>query len=576
VVGPVGWRLLGPWASSSERARLVVALGAFTYVPKLIGYGGKVAFFDEIGHLAQTERLVEDGLLFVRNSQIVVISDYPGLHTLAAGVHHATGIPLVGVAHLLLATMHVLALIGVFRIVASVGGDARASGIAALMYAIGPGFWFFNAQFAYESFALILFIWILLGVLHAAGSPHRPDARLGGVVAAVMIVTITATHHLTSYVLIVTLGVFVLAALVQRRRVPTSTRSLAIVLLSLIAVTAINAAWFTTQAPTTQAYISPYVADSASDFVSLVSGLGDSGPSDDADDAESRSLFAGSTLPVYEIILGLASPILLFALTAVSMIRGRRVLTASAGALGFAMLAVGYFGVLPLVFSEAGAEIARRSWSFTGVGVAVVVGLGLGVSTGPGATRSSGLDRSARRRVGVLGLVVSVLVGNMATGINEVYRFPGPFVYGSDTRSATAEVKDAAAWFRDSYGENQGVVAERTVLLLFGSDARARWALPNAENAQWDIVLAEEGPSRELLEGLAADGINWIVIDRRQAEFLPLIGFYVDQNEPLSRERTEPLGDATVTKFLTAPLLTKVFASTNYDVYRIASEVVDR
>lgn len=110
-------------------------------------------------------------------------------------------------------------------------------------------------------------------------------------------------------------------------------------------------------------------------------------------------------------------------------------------------------------------ESIRRSWIFTYIGVAAL-----------GAPPLARLCRWAQRRkriaqaatvAGVAGLLTAVLIGNVASQHNELWRFPGPYVYGSDTRSQTAELLEAARWFRATQGIEQSVVTDRYVGQVF-------------------------------------------------------------------------------------------------------------
>ena len=123
------------------------------------------------------------------------------------------------------------------------------AGIAALIYSLNPGFMFFDSQFAYESLAIVFFIWVIAcvigmqttgatallpagaGAAPLAAAPAgaggaappagaRPDEQnawlsIGLVLTAGCIVT----HHLATYILVV---VSMLMAFVTAQRNATS------------------------------------------------------------------------------------------------------------------------------------------------------------------------------------------------------------------------------------------------------------------------------------------------------------------------------------------------------------------
>ena len=565
---PAAIRLTSDVITSTERLLLIAALGLYSTIPKYLSYRGALAYFDEVGHWTQTERLIEDGLLFVKNSQITVISDYPGLHSMAAAIHHFTGLSTTTIAAVVIAVLHAAALLGVAEIARSAGASERSCGIAALWYSIGPGFWFFSSQFAYESFALVLLVWALAAFLRGLDEPSslgRRWGRLGLLLASVVIVT----HHLTSYMTLIVLTCVAVGAAALRWFGRVDSRVIRQIACWWLFVAALTGFWFATQARNTRGYVSPYVSNGATDLMRLLTGQGRQSSSDESEGA--RKLFAGSTLPNYELALGYLTPLILLVVTGWALVALRRRLLGNVTIAAMSIFSMAYFAVFPLMFSESGAEIARRTWSFTSLGIAILIAIAFDRrwdSTG----RRSPVARSVWSVT-----AIAVLIGNTATGMNEVYRFPGQYIYGSDTRSATEEVKDAARWFIDQYGENQSVVGDRTIQLWFGSIARSRWSLPTSSNRLWDFVLAEQPIDPALLSEAVSEGLRWVVIDRRQADNLPLIGFYVDQTEPLARLRTQPLGIGSVTKFDDAPWAIRVYSSTNIDVYRIdvrvASEI---
>ena len=564
---PVAIRLLGNAATHGERLWLVGALGAYSIVPKLLSYRGRLAYFDEIGHWTQTERLVADGFLFVKNSQIIIISDYPGLHTLTASMSYLTGLSVTVLANILIATLHVVAMLGLFSMAKRVSNSDVIGGVAALVYSIGPGFWFFSSQFAYESSGLVLVIWTATLTIEALDDPD-PVAIPMHIVSVVLSAALVVTHHLTSFMNLLIFGCIGVAATIIAMLKRGPWRHANRVFVVMLIVFAIAAWWFVTQAPNTRGYIGPYVQDGASDLVGIIKG-GSKASTETGAASKPRKLFSGSTLPLYEIYLGLAAPLILMMLGVYSFLKVRKEAFRSTGLLTMVILSTFYFAVFPLIFSQSGAEIARRTWSFTSIGLAVLLAYGLVRMT----ERKRQWTRAISKAM-VIVIMMFIFMGNVATGMNEVYRFPGPYIYGSDTRSATAEIKAAAAWFLRQYGENQAVAGDRNTQVWFGSIGRGRWSLPNAQNRQWDFVLAERPVEDSIVRQAAEEGIRWIIIDRRQAQYLPLIGFYVDQNEPLARQREVPLSPGSITKFDGSVWAIRVFSSTNVDVYRIDEDAI--
>ena len=286
---------------------------------------------------------------------------------------------------------------------------------------------------------------------------------------------------------------------------------------------------------------------------------------EDLEVEEARELFAGSTLPLYEIIMGFVSILILPMLALFSgIVQLKRALLDRAIIFAMTLFAAAYFVVYPLMLSVEGAEIARRSWSFTSIGLAVMIGSGFQVLSH---------IQQWWKRAPLMGLTIvlwmCVLMGNLATGINEVYRFPGVYVYGSDTRSTTLEIQDAARWFQDTQGPNQRLIGDRTIQMWFNSLGKGILGVPDGGNRLWDFVLAENEPDAQVLHAARSVGLRWVIIDERQAQYKPFIGFYLDQNEPLATERVEPLPESSVTKYDDIDWVIRVYASERISIYRL-------
>ena len=96
----------------------------------------------------------------------------------------------------------------------------------------------------------------------------------------------------------------------------------------------------------------------------------------------------------------------------------------------------------------------------------------------------SGRNAHQWRRVSLRsGLVVALaisLTGGTAAGLDASYRFPGPFLYGSDARSITPELLAASEWFSSRFGTSNKIVTDRYTGLVFASFGLQAPASPSA------------------------------------------------------------------------------------------------
>ncbi len=560
MVAPFAAVLLSAGASARARTVAVVSFGVVTYVPKFLRNPYGPTYHDEPPHYRAVEDLLASRELYEQNPLIQIIGDFPGLHIVTATVTGLTGLPVWGAASVVLLVAHVAAVVAVLVLGRMLLPDPRAAGLGAVVYGLNPSYLYFDTQFSYESLAVCFFLWVLtltVGAVRTTG-PARA-LRLAG--AVVLVLACITTHHLTTLVLIVLTGVVLVAHAVVRRLDPAARGQWRPWALVLGAATVGFTLWVLTVADTTWSYLVPY-AEKA--FGSL---------SQHATGQESqRTLFAGSVQPLYERLLGMAAPLLLVAAFLAVLWRTRLLAGWSHRRTALGLTAVGglYFASLPLLFTPEGYEGTRRSWAFTYVGVAVVVATALALL----------LWRDPRRRwaTGAVAVVLAaVMVGNTGAGPNDAYRFPGPYQLGSAPRSLTPEVIALAEEFGRRHPDARTVSDRYTnqALVAYGDAVSAQ---PGPGFRVWDLFFEAGPPDPYLVHELDTSDFAYVVVDERLSRYVPAEGTYFSrEGEPTIRgdepydpdARQSQVPQEALDRFETAPWATKVFATTNYSVYRL-------
>jgi hypothetical protein len=570
---PATVRLLQRNLATVERLALLVASGLLAYVPKLLRDPYGPLYADEMIHWRQSARVVETGQLFVDSPLLRVVRYYPGLHALTAGLQELTGLTTWTTAIVVLVIARVLGVVGAYVAGAQLTRSRRAGGTVALLYALNPSFMFFDMQFAYESLAIVLFIWTVAALAIAVRREERGRSGVAWwAVTQGCTALAAATHHLTSYV---TALVVVLVAVFSGCRRDRNRRVAVLTGLAAAWAVAWAVGWLLVVAPFTLSYLEPYPTKALDQLTSIVSGR-----------QQSRALFEKSQLPAYERIAGLLVPVILTAVVGSVMLgrwRQRRVEPGrwrqrridpdgrhpDRDPLGAAMVAFGlvYFPSLLFMLSRSGNEGARRSWAFTFLGVAVIVAAPL-LRFVDLATLAGRARRAAR--IGMVAvLLVTVQVGDVASAVNETYRYPGPYQFGSDTRSATAELYGLTAWFSRTYGPGRRLVGDRSTKILFGAHGDAEIASPDDTFRTWTLYFDRELPDAGLMAQLRDGHWDYLVIDKRISRDLPRIGVYFLPDEPEAYQRTTPPPAEAIAKYDEQPFAIKVFESENYDVYRL-------
>jgi hypothetical protein len=169
---PAALRLSQADVARAERLTIVAAVGLFDFLPRFLRSPRQPIFFDELAHWRQANVISTTGRLFQPNPIVHMSQYFPGLHALIASLRDLSGLPTFPLGLILLALLHVIALLGVFVIVERLGHTAHIAGLAAFIYSLNPSFMFFDSQYAYESLAIVFFIWVIAALLtmHDAGS----------------------------------------------------------------------------------------------------------------------------------------------------------------------------------------------------------------------------------------------------------------------------------------------------------------------------------------------------------------------------------------------------------------------
>ncbi|WP_305785151.1 hypothetical protein [Symbioplanes lichenis] len=516
-----------------ERLTQVVLLSVFLMGPKLLRTPDRPLYHDEYAHIVQAEHLRATGHLFADNWLVPVIKSYPSLHTVTAYLIDLSGLPgwRVGQAVILLA--HVLAAVGAYALVAELWHSERAGAAGAVTYMLNAGYMYFDSQFSYEGLALVFFVWTgYLAVRISRGGGWRtvPLAILLGA-------ALVTTHHLTAIALVVLLLLLCASARLKPLFLLTG------------AITCFLAFWLLAVSPYTLQYLSPYLGTGLSQLAGIVSS-GSGG----------RQLYAASTTPFYERAAAFLAIAVLAAVAIVHLVRSR-FLRADAGArLGWVLYGGLYFLSIPLILSPMGAEAARRTWAFTFFGVAVLVG---------------GLFHAGRVRLvaAALGFVV-VLVGNVSAGQNEYYRFPGPIVFGTDTRDVSAETLELARWLRAGVAPGERIATDRFNGLQLSWSGGLDVVRATGDLPYWELYLEDLPPSVRLADEMRRRDVAYLVLDERMTRSLPVLGIYFQPDEAFTVH--EPLDPGRFDRYFDQPWASVVLDSTTVRVVRIDLDLFAR
>jgi hypothetical protein len=514
--------------TNRSRLGLLVAFGLFTYLPKFMMSINGPVYFDEFGQWRHVNDVLRTGNLMAQNTYQPILRYYPGLAALTDFVHEVTRLPTWHSGQLVVLASHCASLVVIFLLAQEVGLSGKGAFVAAALFGLNPSFMFFDTEFAYESVGITLALLAFFCALRArrAGSARSSWrwATLGACDAACCI----ATHHVSTAVMLVMVAIVAAFVLPRSAAATKDRRAAALSTWVLFATAAASTAvWVGVIAQPTFAYLSPHLT-LAFDQLRTLFGLGGSGSSPagvlHVPFSGSGASSPGTTEPVYERVAAYAAPVVALALVVPAALGLRKLGRERARTMSpFFILAGAYFVSLPFALTAAGGEAAHRSWSFTYIGLSVVGAFGIQQLAHMRA-RWRQRPRLLSATVGCVA-IAALLVGNVAAGESVLYRFPGPYVFGSDTRSATPEIMSIARWANGHLPAGSKVLSDRASNEILTGYTDLLTATPSDVLCYW-IYITGDDMWPALRQLIAKEGFGYFLLDTRIETQTPAISFF--------------------------------------------------
>ena len=536
-------------------------LGLFTVLPWFLMNAGGPSGFDETAHVALLRNVISAGRLFQYSPLLPIGTFYPGLESAAATIHWLTGLSPWDSALTLIAVVHCLLPVQVYYLARALRVPGRWAAAAGVVYAANPSFVYFDVQFSYESVAILLMLTIVRLYVEAlaaerSGGPTWRQSLSASLLIAVISFGLVVTHHLTSMVGIALLlaGALFLKPIRGLADRKGGWRRLFIRWMPVLTLAMCLGLWIVFVAPITVGYLFPHVSGTVSEVVALATRS-------KASRGAARTPFSGSGVPSYEEAAAIAAPIMIAVAFLFAGIRWLQKPPLRLNFLWSFVVTAGYLASLPVTLTSDGAESAHRTWAFTFVGVAFL----------PAALvilfeldkRRPWLKRTAAT-VGAAVLAV-VLVGNVAVGAAPDARFPGPYQFGSDTRSVTPETLRFADWVQAHLGPGANVVTDRFTALALTAHADAVTPLPENSLPIANIWYNPGPPTPALISAMELSGDDYLAVDVRDAQYT------ATGSDPALFYPGEPtrVPLQNITRLAQWPWLRLLYSSQHYRLYKI-------
>jgi hypothetical protein len=538
MMAPIAARLLAESTRTGERIALVTLAGLLAYAVKVLRDPLMFVMSDEFTHLAAAQRIVLTHKLFqtLPVAGLVAAPGYPGLETVAVTISETTGLSLFCSGLIVIAVARAIIMLALFELYNRVSHSARIAGLGALLFAANGNFLYWSAQFSYESLSLPLFV---LALALYVRRTERPSERLPLTLTLVLLIaTITATHHLTSYALALTLWALTLLSI---RRGREDGRAFGLALFA----TATSVAWFFLIATETRSYLG-FVLGRTVDALSNA-GQGAHTPFE----ASAGSL----QTPILEQVVSFAGVLLIVA-AVLWTFRRPRLITALRSPPGIFLgtCSVGFLAIYPLRLFPGAWETANRGQEFLFVGVALILAMAL-----------ARLARAGRGHGLLVGVIVLVIAGGVISGWPSPLLLSQPLKVSVNGGVAVPQGLSATSWATHELPANATYLGDEATgreLLVDG----AHYTLFGNGDDVPAILESPELPSWQRA-ALVEHGVDYVILDRRKiAANNQSAYFFQPADDPDDRLGYYPVG---VRAKFEIPTVSSIFDSGDIVIYAV-------
>lgn len=534
------------------RIALVAGTGVALYLVKVLETPLSFDPHDELLHWRTARDMVATEQLFNENSMLPVSPLYPGLEIATTALVKLTGLSTYLAGTVLVGIARFIMVLALYLLYERIGRSSWLASVAAMVYMANPKFMYFDASYAYESLALPLALGALC--LLVRWQQFLVVKRLAlAIFVGVLVVAVSATHHVTSFILA---GVLTLLAIVSfvidEGRMRMWFSAIAAFALAVVLI------WMFFVAGDVVGYLAPTLGAGVTEVIELIRREGSS--------RELFTTYAGESPPVWDRIATLAFTgitVLCLPVAWFEIWRKRR-LDPWIVVFVFGSLVYPASGLFR--FTKSGAEAADRSSAFVFVAVAFLFALALAAFR----AKSSPLLRTSAATV----VICVLLYGGFGLGGPRWARNPGPYLVAADARSVERESLASAAWAREHLGSENRIASDRVNRLLMFAYGQQRTVTTLADDVDVSPLFFSSRVFDYERALIRRANLEYLVVDYRLTRQLPMLGVFYDSAEPRAFAHTAPIAREAYDKFDRVTRASRTFDSGNivvYDVSQIAT-----
>lgn len=542
---PLAYRLFTRGLGRQERLFLVVALGLGLYLFKVLHSPTQFTLTDEILHLRSTENILRTGRLFQYNPLLPVSAYYPGFESALTAFIQMSGLSTFQAGVILVGIARILFTIALFLFYERASSSDYIAGIASVIYTANPFYLFVTVQISYESLALpfAAFILYLLTLRNDAVLSKYKSLDFMFLISALVLIV---THHLTTYMLIVFLCLWLGASwLTGSTRKPGG-----IGVLPVFLVIGGTIVWLFSVATVTVDYLYPQLRAIIEETIGIIQG-----------GIHARQLFqapSGLVAPIGEQIMAYGAVVLLlvgFVLGLLVIIRRNRQHPLM---LALAVAAIGYPVSLGFRFTDL-YPITTRSSEYVFVALAFVIAMGV--------NHSSRICYRWWSRLLMTGLALVVFIGGIAVGWSPWARQPGKYLVASEVRSIEPTSLLTSQWTSEYLGTQVAISADRVSAILLSAYGYQNPVDTINSGLMVPLVYFSSEFGSSELAILCAGQIRYVVVDRRLSTSLPMSGTYFWLDEPYAFQHKTPIAEDALLKFDSVDYLSRIYDAGSIVIY---------
>lgn len=464
IILPPIVRISSPNLTRQERISMVVMLATIYYLIKVLYNPILFTFKDEFHQMHTTSSILLTGRLFHQSSILPVSPFFPGLSILTASLVKLGGLDIFVSGLIIIGIARIAFVLSLFLFYEHISRSSFLGSIATLLYISNPHFLLFDAQYSYESLALPLIAFILYSLKSQESlNTYTHSNVIEKTVMLGAIGVVVVTHHVSSYMLTLLLGIWLISAFFVPKDPHKSSNSRVIAIICAVVVVS----WAIYVATMVIDYLEPWLRNTVRQTVEVLAN--ERPPRELFRDRTGRTISYLVQVPVYASVLLIFSVLPFAARSTWKNYRHQTI------ALALLIVSFSYPVAQALRITSYGLSIGTRALPFIYVGLSFVLAVGLHNLLANPKTRF--------RRTIFAGFVVTLCTGTTAAVVSS-WGLPRPYDPLSYTSAVDSQGIAAAIWTETFLGTEERFVAPFTMELIVGAYGRQQM-LNNVTEGVW-------------------------------------------------------------------------------------------